>query len=71
MFGQSLGGMLTGLGTDPNAAPLFILVALALFSNRAPAVHRAGATGGSVPDSPGVAGRSGPSDPERRTLAPV
>jgi hypothetical protein len=37
VFGQSLGGF-TGLATDPNAAPLFILLALALFPNSVPAM---------------------------------
>jgi hypothetical protein len=31
LFGQGLGGILTGSGTDPNAGPLFILLALALY----------------------------------------
>jgi hypothetical protein len=32
-LGQSFGGVLTGLGTDPNVAPLFILLAVAMFPN--------------------------------------
>lgn len=36
-FGQSLGGLTTGTATDPNAAPLFVLLAVALWP--AP-VHR-------------------------------
>jgi hypothetical protein len=32
VFGQGLGGILTGQGTDPNAGPLFILFALALYT---------------------------------------
>jgi hypothetical protein len=31
LFGQGLGGILTGSGTDPNAGPLFILLALGLY----------------------------------------
>jgi hypothetical protein len=31
VFGQGLGGLLTGSATDPNSGPLFILLALALF----------------------------------------
>jgi hypothetical protein len=31
VLGQGLGGVLTGSGTDPNAGPLFILFALALY----------------------------------------
>jgi hypothetical protein len=33
ILGQSFGGILTGLGTDPNAGPLFILLAVAIFPN--------------------------------------
>ncbi len=32
VVGQGLGGILTGSGTDPNAAPLFILLAIAVYS---------------------------------------
>lgn len=32
VIGQGLGGLFTGAATDPNAAPLFILLALALYS---------------------------------------
>ena len=31
LLGQSLGGIVTGIATDPNAGPLFVLFALALF----------------------------------------
>lgn len=34
MLGQSFGGIVTGLATDPNAGPLFVLLALALFPAR-------------------------------------
>jgi len=37
VLGQSFGGILTGLGTDPNAAPLVIVLGLALFPSRAAA----------------------------------
>jgi hypothetical protein len=33
-FGQSLGGLTTGKATDPNAGPLFVLLALALMPRR-------------------------------------
>jgi hypothetical protein len=33
-FGQSLGGLSTGKATDPNAGPLFVLLALALLPRR-------------------------------------
>jgi len=68
VFGQSLGGVLTGLGTDPNAAPLFILLAVALFPNTAPtpADHREAVPEAAVPGPP-----AGADDPDRRTLAPV
>jgi hypothetical protein len=32
VLGQGLGGIFTGTGTDPNSAPLFILLALGLYS---------------------------------------
>jgi hypothetical protein len=32
VIAQGLGGILTGSGTDPNAGPLFILFAVALYS---------------------------------------
>jgi hypothetical protein len=35
VFGQALGGILTGGGTDPNSGPLFILLALAYWPVRA------------------------------------
>ena len=34
LFGQSLGGLTTGKATDPNAGPLFVLLALALLPRR-------------------------------------
>jgi len=37
VLGQSFGGITTGIATDPNAGPLFVLLALALFPNDAPA----------------------------------
>jgi hypothetical protein len=40
VIGQGLGGILTGSGTDPNAGPLFVLFALALY----PLVPADGAT---------------------------
>jgi hypothetical protein len=42
LLGQSLGGLTTGLATDPNAAPLFVLLALALFPNHARVVEPRG-----------------------------
>jgi hypothetical protein len=32
VIGQGLGGILTGSGTDPNAGPLFIVFAIAMYS---------------------------------------
>ncbi len=43
LLGQSLGGLTSGMATDPNAGPLFCLLALALFPNHAP-VTPTGAT---------------------------
>ena len=34
VFGQDLGGLLTGQATDPGTAPLFVLLALALWPRR-------------------------------------
>jgi hypothetical protein len=39
VLGQSFGGITTGIATDPNAGPLFVLLALALFPNGAPSVQ--------------------------------
>ncbi len=36
LLGQSLGGLTTGMATDPNAGPLFVLLAVALFPNHGP-----------------------------------
>jgi hypothetical protein len=44
LLGQSLGGLTSGMATDPNAAPLFCLLALALFPN-----HPAAALAGPAP----------------------
>jgi len=35
MFGEAFGGVFTGLATDPNTGPLLVLLALALYPNRA------------------------------------
>jgi hypothetical protein len=37
VFGEAFGGVFTGLGTDPNTGPLLVLLALAVYPNRAPA----------------------------------
>jgi hypothetical protein len=42
VFGEAFGGVFTGLGTDPNTGPLLVLLALALYPNRAWAGSRAG-----------------------------
>ena len=36
VLGQSFGGIATGIATDPNTGPLFVLLALSLFPNSAP-----------------------------------
>jgi hypothetical protein len=41
VFGEAFGGVFTGLGTDPNTGPLLVLLALALYPNRAWAGSRA------------------------------
>jgi hypothetical protein len=41
MFGEAFGGVFTGLATDPNTGPLLVLLALAVYPNRARAVSRA------------------------------
>jgi hypothetical protein len=40
VFGQDLGGLLTGQATDPGPAPLFVLLALALWPGRHSATAR-------------------------------
>jgi hypothetical protein len=42
VFGEAFGAVFTGLGTDPNTGPLLVLLALALYPNRAWAGSRAG-----------------------------
>ncbi len=42
VFGEAFGGVFTGLATDPNTGPLLVLLALAVYPNRAWAVSRAG-----------------------------
>ena len=42
VLGQSFGGVLTGLGTDLNAGPLFVLLALSIFPNAVPSADPAG-----------------------------
>ena len=37
VFGQAFGGVLTGQATDPNAGPLFVLLALTLLTRPAKA----------------------------------
>ncbi len=48
MFGEAFGGIFTGLATDPNTGPLLVLLALAVYPNRAWAAHRAPVPGTSV-----------------------
>jgi hypothetical protein len=62
VLGQSFGGIVTGLATDPNAGPLFLLLALALFPNRSPAPEAASEPPAATPTS--LAGHTG-------TLVPV
>ena len=45
MFGEAFGGVFTGLATDPNTGPLLVLLALAVYPNRAWAARRAGRAG--------------------------
>lgn len=50
VFGQAFGQVFSGLATDPNTGPLLVLLALALYPNRAPtsvpAVRQTRAAGG-------------------------
>jgi len=48
VFGEAFGGVFTGLATDPNTGPLLVLLALAVYPNRAWAAHRAEVPGRSV-----------------------
>jgi hypothetical protein len=56
MFGESFGGVFTGLGTDPNTGPLLVLLALTVYPNRVRATSTA-AVPSRVPE--GLATRSG------------
>jgi hypothetical protein len=40
VIGQGLGGLFTGTATDPNTVPLFILLAVAIYSLTAPEEQR-------------------------------
>ena len=42
VFGQAFGQAFSGIATDPNTGPLLVLLALALYPNRAWAGSRAG-----------------------------
>ncbi|HEY1591204.1 MAG TPA: hypothetical protein VGF81_05380 [Solirubrobacteraceae bacterium] len=64
VLGQGFGGILTGSGTDPNAGPLFIILAFGMYSLvgvEAPAVRTrhqvAGGIGISLPHPSGLRGR--------------
>jgi hypothetical protein len=46
VFGQDLGGLLTGQATDPGTAPLFVLLALALWPGRYSATRTTSTTAG-------------------------
>lgn len=46
VFGQDLGGLLTGQATDPGTAPLLVLLALALWPRRHPATRTPMTTAG-------------------------
>jgi hypothetical protein len=46
VFGQDLGGLLTGQATDPGTAPLFVLLALALWPGRHSATQTSSTTAG-------------------------
>jgi len=68
LLGQSLGGLTTGMATDPNTGPLLVLLALALFPNHTtvgrPATSRpAPSAPGAVPD-----GALPPAGPVRGTV---
>ena len=44
LFGEALGQPFSGIATDPNTGPLLVLLALALYPNRAPAASVADMT---------------------------
>jgi hypothetical protein len=46
VFGQDLGGLLTGQATDPGTAPLFVLFALALWPRRHSSIRTSITTAG-------------------------
>jgi hypothetical protein len=59
VLGQGLGGVFAGGATDPNAAPLFVLLALALYA-LTPASERPTADAGLVPARGGARMRGAP-----------
>jgi hypothetical protein len=52
MFGEAFGQLFTGDATDPNTGPLLVLLALALYPNRAPARSAAATPGPQVEAAP-------------------
>ena len=57
VFGEAFGQIFSGIATDPNSGPLLVLLALALYPNRAfaPSVANAGTTGSASAPAPSVA----------------
>ena len=57
VFGEAFGQIFSGIATDPNSGPLLVLLALALYPNRAsaPSVADAGTTGTASAPAPSVA----------------
>jgi hypothetical protein len=61
LFGQAFGQPFSGIATDPNTGPLVVLLALALYPNRALARSLADPTVAKAGGEPAVAGASVPS----------
>lgn len=59
VLGQSLGGLTTGTATDPNIAPLFILLALAIWPARTAVAPRRGSRGTRGSEATALASRAG------------
>ncbi|HMD46833.1 MAG TPA: hypothetical protein VKG43_11770, partial [Acidimicrobiales bacterium] len=64
ILGQSLGGIFTGMATDPNTGPLVVLLALTLFPSRVLDRRRPSTSVVEAPAGPGAA-------PSRRQLVGV
>ena len=74
IFGEALGGILTGQGTDPNTGPLLILLALCMWSGLAGSARttpQPGSTGGESTDHTEAGVTSGAMDRRADSAVPA